>query len=217
MKISELFYSIQGEGKTVGKPAIFIRFAGCNLRCNFCDSKYTWNINESEEVEFDEVIARIKIINCKHIIFTGGEPLLREQIIYKIINNLSQEYTYEIETNGTIQPKYPFGRIQFNVSPKLENSGNPKELREKAYCYKFFKDKNAIFKFVIDKESDLEEVLKIIATHCLSNEKIYLMPEGVDPEIIKEKTKWVVEICKRYNFNFSPRMHISIWGNKRAI
>ena len=117
-----------------------------------------------------------------------------------------------------MEPKYPLGKVQFNISPKLENSGNSLQEREKEFVYKFFREKSTvIFKFVIDTKKDLEEVLEIYSKYHLKAEQIYLMPEGIDSNILKEKTKWLVEKCKKYNFNFTPRIQIDIWGNKRGI
>ena len=81
MKIAELFYSIQGEGKLVGVPSVFVRASGCNLRCTWCDTPYaSWN-PEGEDVPVDEIVRRVSEFGAKHVVLTGGEPLVMPDIV----------------------------------------------------------------------------------------------------------------------------------------
>ena len=107
---------------------------------------------------------------------------------------------------------------QYNVSPKLANSSNPKKLREKPKAYRFFaQSPKAVFKFVIAAPKDLEEVLELIYRYSISPQKVYLMPEGTSEESLANKQKWLVEVCKEYGFHFTSRLHILIYGNKRGV
>lgn len=219
MNISEIFYSIQGEGRNIGKPSIFIRTAGCNLRCAFCDTKYTWDIKEAKEMTTEQLVEAIKKYNCKHIVITGGEPLMWKGEIDELIFQL-KDYTFEIETNGTIAINrfsvFDRSHIQINVSPKLENSGNATGMRLNYEALQIFAEiPNVIFKFVVDDEKDIFEILKIIEVHKIPNDKVYLMPEGVIDD--KEKAQMIIELCKTYQFNFCPRLHIQVYGNQRGI
>ncbi len=216
MRISETFLSFQGEGATVGKLSYFIRLSGCNLRCNFCDSKYTWG--DGEEKSISNLKDEIKIHGHRNIIITGGEPLLQQKELFSLIFSL-KKYKFEIETNGTIMPMFISTRnVFYNISPKLKNSGNDEEKSINSEALRFFSMyKKSIFKFVITSEKDLDEVLKIINRFDIPREKIYLMPEGVTSEALKEKTLWLVEVAKQCRFNFSPRMQIEIWGSKRGV
>lgn len=99
MKINEIFYSIQGEGKNTGKPTIFVRLSGCNLHCDFCDTKYA--LNSGHDLTETEIINQIKKQNCKWVCITGGEPFLQD--LKSLTDNLKKEgYKIQIETNGTI-------------------------------------------------------------------------------------------------------------------
>lgn len=115
------FVSIQGEGELIGTSTIFVRFSGCNLKCSWCDTQYAWK-NGKQDDTFD-IVNYIEEIsgNIKHIVFTGGEPMLKQDAIISIIDNLNDtKYHYTIETNGTIQPKKELIKVidLWSVSPK---------------------------------------------------------------------------------------------------
>lgn len=226
MRISEIFYSIQGEGINTGKPAIFLRLAGCNLRCVWCDSKFTWNMKSGKQISTEQIIKIIKKYNCKHLVITGGEPLIQQaglkELLEKLnIDNLSNPrksaeshaYFIEIETSGSLQPQINELINQYNCSPKLSNSKN-RPIDYKTSLQKFPKEKT-YYKFVVDKKSDLKEIKKIIKNHKLPKDKIILMPQGTSKTEILKRGKWLAEICKKENWRYSTRLHIEIWGNKR--
>ena len=100
MKINEIFYSIQGEGGDAGKPTIFIRFTGCNLRCIYCDTTYAFY--EGEDMGMEEIIEAIKKWKCRRVCITGGEPLLQQEVYALIDALLKMEYEVSVETNGSI-------------------------------------------------------------------------------------------------------------------
>lgn len=240
----EIFYSIQGEGKSLGRPSVFVRTSLCNLHCVWCDTDYTWNwegtrfphVNDAkpgyEKFNKDEYIAHlptedvvrsIAAEDCKNIVLTGGEPLLQQDELVNVMQQLravDNDYWFETETNGTILPLEDFDLLvdQYNVSPKLANSGNPQKLREKKRPYDFFASSaKAFFKFVVAEPADLDEVLLLIETYNIANEKVFLMPEGTSPERLRQKQQWVIETCKKYGFNYTDRLHIQIYGNKRGV
>lgn len=241
---AEIFYTIQGEGKSIGHPSIFIRTSLCNLHCSWCDTDYTWNWigtpfkheKDSEpgyekyskadymvQLSIHEIAAELEPINCRNVVLTGGEPLLQQAELAELMLLLRKAdtgYRFEIETNGTIIPTKAFDELvdQYNVSPKLANSNNPLKLREKADVYEFFSDNpKAVFKFVISNEEDLQEVLALISKYNIKPGHVYLMPEGTSPEKLRAKQQWLIEACKKYNFNYTDRLHIHIYGNKRGV
>ena len=103
MKITEIFYSIQGEGQWTGQPNIFIRTTGCNLRCHYCDTKYAYD--NGREMDIDDIYLKIKKYPCKKICITGGEPLIQEEILDLINKLMNNNYKICIETNGSIDIK----------------------------------------------------------------------------------------------------------------
>jgi len=228
LPISEIFYSIQGEGLNLGRPSIFIRLYYCNLYCSWCDTKYTWLNQEKAKEGIDyflmdnEVIYKaISSYPANNVVITGGEPLLHQSKLVDLIKLLkTKNYSVEIETNGTIMPKADLiDKVDlFTVSPKLANSGVKYEHRIRKDVLKLFSSlENAVFKFVIQEKEDIEEVLSLVKELGIKNEKIFLMPEGTNPSILLSRSSWLVEICKEFNFKFSPRLHIMIWGNKRGV
>lgn len=223
MRISEIFYSIQGEGTNTGKPAIFLRLAGCNLRCVWCDSKFTWSTKSGKQMNTGQIIKVIKKYPCKHLVITGGEPLIQQARIKKLLKKLnensskktkSDKYFIEIETSGSLKPQINELIDQYNCSPKLSNSKN-RPINYRALLAKFPKEKT-YYKFVVDKKSDLREIRKFIKDHKLPKDKIILMPQGITKTDILKRGKWLAEICKKENWRLSTRLHIELWGNKRG-
>jgi len=210
LPVSEIFKSIQGEGPFAGTPSLFLRFAFCNLKCRWCDTEYTWKGNVIyKKMSLKEIEERILGYNLNHLVITGGEPLLWQKDFYPLVEKLlSKKFIIEVETNGTIKPKLP-EEIYFNVSPKLSNSGEQFEKRIKIDILKEFnKREKSIFKFVIQKKEDIDEILEIKNEVGIENKKIYLMPEGRTREELKERRKMVFELSKKYGFKFSDRLHI---------
>jgi 7-carboxy-7-deazaguanine synthase len=219
------FFTIQGEGLSFGKPAIFLRLHLCNLRCSWCDTPYTWNRqderfwSEPERWSLEKTIEEISKFPCKRLVITGGEPTLQRNALDKLIDMLDEDWKIEIETNGTLEPTETMIKrnVQINCSPKIENSGNPKELRYRTNVLKKINGiTNSIFKFVVNKPEDLEEIEKIIKECEIDEEKIVLMPEGITQEDIAEHGRLISELCKEKGWRLIPRLHIMLWGNTRS-
>lgn len=217
MRVNEIFHNIQGEGAHVGQNVIFIRLSGCTLSCKWCDTTYHVN---GKEMSIDEIFDIVVNINSHHIVFTGGEPLLQQDEIYKLIQKLGKEYYYSIETNGTVMPKWHMleNINHFACSPKLGNSGNTRAVRYKPEVLERLNDTNkVIFKFVITRNKDLEEIGHIQNNINIPNYDIYLMPEGASFDEQIGHSKKVVEACLAFNYNFSPRLQVLIWDDKRGV
>jgi len=171
----------------------------------------------------NEVKGRIlEFYDCDHVVITGGEPMLQQEALVPLLKELKEErdFFFEIETNGTILPKQELvGLIdQWNVSPKVSNSGNSTSAREIPECYEFFRSlPNAYFKLVVDDESDLCEILDIVGKYRLPQEKIILMPESTTADSLREKSTWLAEFCRDNGYRFSTRLQIVLYGNKRGV
>lgn len=196
MQISEIFYSIQGEGPKTGEKAVFIRLAGCNLRCKFCDAKYAY---KGGELALNELIAKIKMYDCNNIIWTGGEPALQIKEIYKIIRKL-KGYSHDIETNGTFffLPRL-FETIV--ISPKKQAINNN-------LTRKYKELNNVYFKFVVGNLKDYIFWKKFAGDLKIKKQKVYFMPEAKTRKILIEKSKWLISQAKKGGFNFSGRLQI---------
>lgn len=241
----EIFHSIQGEGKNLGLPSVFVRLSLCNLNCVWCDTDYTWNWEGTDfkhafdnrvgyskfkkedwitSPPTDELIRNISNFKCAHIVITGGEPLVQHKDLTAFVGALKESqpnfYHIEFETNGTIIPNEALDLLtdQYNVSIKLSNSGVDQKLRIVPDAIRYFvRSSKSNFKFVIDQASDLEEVLELISDYNIPKDRVYLMPQGTTADALDPKAAWLVEICKEHQLAFSPRLHIAIYGDKKGV
>jgi len=229
IKLCEVFKSIQGEGPNTGIPSVFVRFFGCNLQCSWCDTKYSWHPDYADFKTFnlDEVIKKIlDFEDFQNIVFTGGEPGLFQKEIKLIVDVLQKNFqkgdhkgvplqgkniTFELETNGSFEIQDDFWTT-INISPKLKNSGN-KNYEVKANNF----PKKTFWKFVIESEKDLSEILEIQKKYKIPNNKIFLMPQAQTKKELEKKSQIILELCVKYNFRFSSRLHIWIYDNKKGV
>ena len=171
-------------------------------------------------VVVDANVERVVALGPTRLVITGGEPLLQQWELAPLVTSLGRRgYFCEVETNGTIAPLPELVRDidQWNVSPKLANSGNPADRREDASALTAFRElPNAYFKFVVNAAGDVEEVCALRGRHNLPNQRIILMPQGQTPEALKLRSGWVSEACVKEGFRFSTRLHILLWGDERG-
>lgn len=218
------FFTIQGEGDSIGKPAVFLRLHLCNLTCTWCDTPYTWKRTtpefwqESQDWDIDRAVSEISIFNQHRLVLTGGEPMMQQKMISQLLKRVP-DWDIEIETNGTISPIQDLAeRCQFNVSPKLANSGNKERSRLKPDVLRAY---NALpkttFKFVAQSVDDVREIDAIVAECAIDPHKIIIMPEGKNEASIREHALAVVEEVKNRGWRLVPRLQVTLWGNQRGI
>ena len=222
----EVFVSIQGEGVSAGLPSVFVRLALCNLRCTWCDTRYTWDwahYNPKEEIismDAREVARRVLGSGVANAVITGGEPLLQQHDLEDLGDLLKLSHVrIEVETNGTIVPTDGLAQMvdQWNVSPKLENSGNDPDQRHVPAALAWFAARsNAYFKFVVCQPGDVDEVTAIVGRYGVPAGRVLLMPEGTDAGTIARRSGWLVERCLSTGYRFTPRLHILLWGDQRG-
>ncbi len=243
MEISELFYSIQGEGKRSGCPSFFIRTNYCNLRCKFksgnlCDTAYTsWfpldekNLGD-KAVNF--IVDEYKKINCRDVVISGGEPTIYPDELEFLCGELkktNKEIFITIESNGTSIGDFVNYIDMMSISPKLKSSIPYNTEYEKMHSknrfnpdvfrkYNSLKQNCAIdiqWKFVFTGLEDIVEILALQMQVEFENKDVYLMPEGISEEDLKRNRLMTIEACKKFDFNYTDRIHIIVWGNKRGI
>jgi 7-carboxy-7-deazaguanine synthase len=226
MKIAEIFYSVQGEGVLLGVPSVFIRASGCNLRCVWCDTPYTSWAPEGTALTVDEIIARVRTFPARHVVVTGGEPMLFEEIVplTERLHSLGLHIT--IETAGTV---YRQGRCDLmSVSPKLANStphareqgrwvAAHERLRHQPETIRqLIAGREYQLKFVVSGAEDMAELKRAAAEAGADAAHVVLMPEGTDRETLAERGRWLAQECLREGFRFSPRLHVDLWGDERG-
>jgi len=235
MRISEIFHSIQGEGILLGVPSVFIRTSGCNLRCRWCDTPYaSWN-PEGEEMTIDEILQRVRPYDCRHVVLTGGEPMVASGI-----RNLGAALKAEgmhitVETAATIPPDAEGMAMPFDLgslSPKLANStpdveiAGPwrqrhEETRFQPVVIRRWLEAGACqLKFVVssvEELSEIEELLNEVGTvEGFTRDRVLLMPEGTDTASLRERGPILAEMCLEHGFRFAPRIQIELFGNTRG-
>ena len=222
----EIFHSLQGEGPSQGMPSVFLRLALCNLVCTWCDTKYTWDWRsydyreEVVEMTLEAVMDGVRAHGCRHLVITGGEPLLQQRALAPLVDALKEDgFTFEVETNGTIAPIPPLVRSidQWNVSPKLSSSGNAPHRRDAAEAMgSFARMPNAFFKFVAVDRRDVDEVESLAAAYGIERGRVLLMPEGTSQSELLDRSAWLSELCIRRGFRFTTRLHVLLWGDERG-
>ena len=212
--IIEKFLSVDGEGPSSGELATFIRFQGCNLRCSWCDTDYSWNSeNISEKLSAEDIYNYIKKNNVNNVTLTGGEPLIQENIdeLLSIINE-DKNLNIHIETNGSIdiepfKRKYTKGNISYIVDFKLHSSNMIEKMNYNNLTCVGHED---VYKFVIGSMTDLEIAYEIIEKYDLINKcLVYLSPVTGNIEMNE-----IVEFMKEKNMNkvkLQVQLHKIIW------
>lgn len=223
--VAEVFGpTFQGEGPSVGRRAGFVRLGRCNLDCSWCDTPYTWDwhrydpTQELRRVPVATVLEQLRAMAPELVVVTGGEPLLQPGGLVPFLEGCAaHDWPVEIETNGTIAPPERILALvtQWNVSPKLANSGVSINRRLRPEVLAALRETGAsIFKFVVTEEADLDEVAALVEAHRL--EPVWIMPEGTDPATLLEHARQLAEPVLDRGWNLTPRLHVLLWGDQRA-
>lgn len=226
LRIAEIFYSIQGEGILAGVPSVFVRTSGCNLRCTWCDTPYTSWKPEGSDMAMGAILADVRRRWATHVVVTGGEPMIMDQIVALTKGLKKLDLHVTIETAGTVYQ--PVVCDLMSISPKLANStpvrreggrfaAQHDRLRYQPDVLKRLMKFEYQLKFVVAAPEDLAEIETIVKETGAERDRVVLMPEGTTPDTIYERAKWIVDICKRERFRYSPRLHIDLYGNERGV
>lgn len=217
MVINEIFYSLQGEGKLIGTPSVFVRIAGCPLRCTWCDTKYAWPNDAGTDCSIEDIKQKILAHETRHIVITGGEPMANPQLddLLKAIAHPNRHIT--IETSG-IEYIGDLNCDLMSISPKLANSTdngqsqlNTETLQKLIGNYKYQ------LKFVVDRPEDLNEIAACLEQlQNVNPYNILLMPQARTIKEHIEKLPMLAEICKQTGFTLAPRLQIILWSNQRG-
>ena len=241
--IGEAYTCLQGEGKYMGIPHILIRVTGCRLRCqfhnSFCDTPYaSWKPEKGGFTLENLVYLYEGNTHIKHTMITGGGPTLHPKLLKELcIIGKKYNHLITIETEGSefVQTEADF----ISLSPKLSNSTprpgtwmpyakrevtiKDKQRHENWRCnYHVMKElisshPDYQLKPVISIEKDLEEVVYLQEILDIPNNKVWLMPEGLKENQLNERRMWLMELCTREGYNFTDRLHIIAYGDKRGV
>ena len=212
LNLSEIFCSIQGESYFAGLPCIFIRLAGCNLRCKYCDTKFSYDTKFSLEVQ--EILNKIqKYEPVKLVEITGGEPLLQNEV-YDLIESLHENnYKILLETNGSISMKHVPQYVIKIVDVKCPGSGYEDSFLEKNL--KYIDAKKDEMKFVLSDRNNFDWAKDFIQKYNLENYKIIFSTvfEKLSPKTLAQ---WILE--DKPKIRMQLQMQKYIWGkDKRGV
>lgn len=217
MRVSEIFFSLQGEGPSAGTPAHFVRLQGCDVGCVWCDSKYTWDAAGGGELTVAAVVEEARALgNSDLVVITGGEPLDHPGIEALLAAALAAWPRVEVETSGVRPSPLSAPTLHWNVSPKLP-SATPRWAETWAHVRGWIAEPNATFKIVVGDDPDLADALRLVREHALPRGRVLLMPEGMTDAKLRERAATLAEACKREGLRLGPRLHVWMWGARRGV
>ncbi len=227
MRIAEIYRSVQGEGLMTGVPSVFVRASGCNLRCWFCDTPFASWRPEGHDMSTDEIIAQSEEWDCRHVVITGGEPMLFSELIPLCERLHANGRHITIETAGTLH--LPVACDLMSISPKFASSAPPagahphwhrRHLRERHrpdVIRRLVTEFQYQVKFVVDTTADLDDVSAYLEEFPeISRERVLLMPQGTDADQLAARTLWLRPYCEAQGLIFCPRKQIEWYGPVRG-
>jgi 7-carboxy-7-deazaguanine synthase len=229
MLISEIFYSLQGEGTLAGVPSVFVRTSGCNLRCGWCDTPHASWTPEGDARTVAEIVTEVRRHPAGHVVLTGGEPMIARDIhaLAAELRQLGRHLT--IETAATVPPAGIACDLA-SLSPKLLNSA-PDAAQHPAWRRRHEATRwqpdvvrawldHCVWqlKFVIAQPADVDELETMLTKlgRDLPRDRVLLMPEGVTREQISSRAAWLGELCKARGYRYAPRLQIELYGHRRG-
>lgn len=226
MKIAEIYKSVQGEGLLTGTPSVFVRVSGCNLRCWFCDTPFTSWAPEGSDIAVDEIVAQVEEWDCRHVVLTGGEPMLFAELLPLADQLRERSLHITVETAGTLY--LPVACDLMSISPKLSNSTptaasarwrvrHQQTRHAPEVIHRLVAEYAYQFKFVCAQPIDVEEVLDYLVEFPeVDRGRVMLMPQGTEPSELETLGRWLEPYCQEQQLGFCPRRHIEWFGMVRG-
>ncbi len=210
LKVNEIFYSIQGESSFAGRPCVFVRLTGCNLRCSYCDTRYAYD--EGEELEIEDIVNRVASYQCPLVEVTGGEPLIQEETPVLVHRLLQEGYQVLMETNGSQDIRRVDDSCVKIIDIKCPSSGQHRhnDLRNLDWL-----TNHDEVKFVISHREDYEyarKILDLMDTKLLRKNRVHFSPVfgGLEPNTLAE---WLLE--DHLDVRLHLQLHKFIWTPDR--
>ncbi|MGH3778360.1 MAG: 7-carboxy-7-deazaguanine synthase QueE [Pseudonocardiaceae bacterium] len=218
--------TLQGEGPSCGRQALFVRLSRCNLSCPRCDTPYTWDWQrfdvgaETHRLTAADILDWALGYPTELLVVTGGEPLLQQDLLVPLVTALAAAgRRVEVETNGTIVPAAALvGAVAgFNVSPKLASFAAPGDARRRINpeaLQALVATGRAVFKFVASSVADLDEIADLERQFDLR--PVWVMPEGTSTERLLEVMRALADEVVGRGWHLSTRLHVMLWGDARG-
>lgn len=213
MKISEIFFSIQGEGIHIGLPTVFVRLFACDLRCSWCDTMYAVEGKDFREIGIDEVLSRIEDFSCKRICITGGEPLIQKKEVTELAHRLVEKgYEIVLETSGHKKPPEIFFEDSCLISMDCKCPSSGMQDRMDFSLFSGLRKKDQL-KFVIKDTDDLEYAVSVLRKNKIEASVVFQPVYGSHLEWL---TDYVLD-HRLEHVRVLPQLHKLIWGEKRGV
>lgn len=218
MHIVEIIYTLQGEGLLNGVPSVFVRTAGCNLRCTWCDTPYALRAADGAETGLDEILARVRQWPAaRHCVLTGGEPMLTPDLPALASRLRADGMHVTIETNATLPPAGIACDLA-SLSPKLRNAGPAVPPIDIACLRRWMAGYDYQLKLVCTGSGDLPEIMTLLERlgGAVRRDRVLLMPEGRTGAEVAAHREEVASLCLEQGFRYAPRLHIDLYGGRRG-
>jgi 7-carboxy-7-deazaguanine synthase len=206
LKITEIFYSLQGEADTVGFPTVFVRLTGCPLRCQFCDTAYAFHGGEWRSL--DEVLTAVREYAPRYVCVTGGEPLAQKNCLPLLTSLCDANYRVSLETSGAMPLADVDPRVVRVVDVKTPGSGE--ERRNRYDDLALLRPEEQI-KFVICDRDDYEWSRAQVASLCLTTRCQVLFSPSAEQLPARQLADWI--LADRLPVRFQMQLHKVLWGN----
>lgn len=227
MQVAEIFYSIQGEGTLTGVPSAFVRLAGCNLHCRYCDTPYARRPADGRSLPIGQIVEQLLAYPSQYVVITGGEPLLSEGLDELCSKLRAAGRHITLETAATVDHLLPVDLV--SISPKLSNSTPTDPVLAKDHDRRRLKlatirayleqaQRNSTdcqLKFVLAQPKDIEQVKDVLdqLSQACQTQQVFLMPQAVNRRQLARRSAWIAELCKEHGYRFCSRLQISLYAN----
>jgi len=243
MKVNEIFVSIQGEGRLAGVVSVFVRLAGCDLHCRWCDTPYARRPDQGRDMSVAEIIEQVDSHDCAHVVVTGGEPLIAPQLPALLGGLKARDRHVTLETAArqyrpivcdlvSISPKLTHAQLDeeskpnVGAEPHVNAGAEPRtrpgvaietdRLNIKA-IRNFIEEHDYQLKFVIRDEDDLTEVEDILnQLPAVPKDRVLLMPLARTQSEHRRRGPLVAELCRAQGYRYCPRLQVELWDNRRG-
>jgi 7-carboxy-7-deazaguanine synthase len=206
MQITEIFFSIQGEGIHTGLPSVFIRTTGCNLRCTYCDTTYAYE--NGKEMSIDQIISKIEKYQCINICITGGEPLLQNDTLRLIRKLQEKKYQISLETNGSIPLPLDLNKNNLMISMDLKMPSSKMHEHMRFENLKKLTENDQL-KCIIQHKEDYQYAKKMVKDFQPICHIIFQPVWGSDMEKLAE---WILN--DKLSVRMGVQLHKLVWGEK---
>jgi 7-carboxy-7-deazaguanine synthase len=206
LKITEIFYSLQGEAGDVGWPTVFIRLTGCPLRCSYCDTEYAFTGGSMMTV--DHILGQVSRYNCRHVCVTGGEPLAQKSCTELLTRLCDAGYQVSLETSGAMDISNIDVRVSRVIDMKTPGSGEHDRNLLDNLDYLLFQDQ---VKFVITDRQDYEWSRDMIRQFDLASRCDVLFSPCVPDQPASELADWILQ--DQLPVRFQMQLHKILWGD----